>query len=530
MNKKWCLLILLYLGLFYTAFAQKDSSAARLVEILQSEEFELFSTGEKTIKRLKGNVRIKHDEMLLNCDSADLIEPENIVKARGNVRIDHGDTMRAYCDSLQFDKDENIAQLLSNVKIINKNMTLTTEHLTYKVDERLGYYVGGGKLINNDNVLTSKVGYYNVKANTSHFRGDVHLVNPDYTIDCDTLVFNNETEVAYFYGPTTLTTDENEIYCEKGWYNSKSETSKFTTNAWIQSPDYLIKGDTLNFNNKTGFGKVKGNVEWSDSTKETIITGHYAEYNQKKDNGLVTDSALLTIKMDDDTLYLTADSLFTHKRQESTDSLAADSSKETHFFYAYNDVTIYKSNMQAVCDSLTYFSKDSVFNLYKDPVVWTDSTQMTADTISLFLQSKKIKKLSLLDKAFIINFLEYEIYNQIKGRDVFGYFEKDTLRRIIVKGNGESIYYAQDDNKAYIGANKATCSNILIKFKDAKVNTVTFLNKPNATFFPMQQLSPATLRFDGFSWQEHLRPKSKADLFKPRKKIAEDKTAKAEEN
>ena len=155
------------------------------------------------------------------------------------------------------------------------------------------------------------------------------------------------------------------------------------------------------------------------------------------------------------------------------------------------------------------------FRLFSDPVIWTSGTQMFADTINIELKDNAIHRINLNNNAFIINEEIDPIYNQIKGKNVVGYFEEDTLVEMKVSGNGQSIYYAVDDSAAFIGANKAECSDILLRFRDNQVDQVLFLFQPDATFYPMSDIDPKTLRLEGFRWMDDLHPKSKDDLRLP---------------
>ena len=40
---------------------------------------------------------------------------------------------------------------------------------------------------------------------------------------------------------------------------------------------------------------------------------------------------------------------------------------------------------------------------------------------------------------------EEDDYNQIKGRNIYGKFEKNDLRTMLVKGNAESLYFNRNE-------------------------------------------------------------------------------------
>jgi hypothetical protein len=80
--------------------------------------------------------------------------------------------------------------------------------------------------------------------------------------------------------------------------------------------------------------------------------------------------------------------------------------------------------MQAVADSLVFAKSDSVFTMYKYPIVWSDSTQVSGDTIDLFLKDKKLDKMKVKSQANILNSPDLLFFNQIQGRIIESFFEQ----------------------------------------------------------------------------------------------------------
>ncbi|MGB0177769.1 MAG: hypothetical protein ACPF9D_11430, partial [Owenweeksia sp.] len=176
-------------------------------------------------------------------------------------------------------------------------------------------------------------------------------------------------------------------------------------------------------------------------------------------------------------------------------------------------VKFFKSDMQGLCDSLTYATLDSMFRMYYDPVVWNDSNQITGDTIYLTLKNDKLDSLKVYSNAFILSHVESDIHNQIKGRKMHGKFYDNKLRKVLVHGNGQSIYYPRNDDKEYIGMNKSISSSIIIKLKNSQVDEISYLKKPDSKLYPMDKLPGSERRLEGFNSQFSLRPKSKMEIL-----------------
>ena len=109
--------------------------------------------------------------------------------------------------------------------------------------------------------------------------------------------------------------------------------------------------------------------------------------------------------------------------------------------------------------------------------------------------------------ALVVNLSDSLQYNQIQGKKMKGYFLDGKLSKLTINGNGESIYYAKDDDEISIGVNKAVCSNMTIVMKDSKVQRIKFYEKPEATLYPLNDIPAEELKLKSFRWEESKRPK-----------------------
>jgi hypothetical protein len=176
-------------------------------------------------------------------------------------------------------------------------------------------------------------------------------------------------------------------------------------------------------------------------------------------------------------------------------------------------VRIFKSDLQAVCDSLSYNTGDSVFHFYNNPIIWSDTSQFSADTVHIQMANNKIDRIFLVNKAFIINSPDELFFNQIKGKFVTAFFEESNIRRMKVEGNAETVYYLLDDDDAYIGVNKSICSEMMIYFGDNKVDDIRYYDTPNGALTPMQKADHNLFKLEGFKWETKKRPMTLEDLL-----------------
>ena len=241
------------------------------------------------------------------------------------------------------------------------------------------------------------------------------------------------------------------------------------------------------------------------------LEGGYAYYNEKTEDALIYDLPVLSKFFDDDTLFLHADTVRSN----------LDSTGENNIVRAYNHVKFYKEDLQGKCDSLTYIQADSMLHMFSEPVLWSDENQITARLIQVKTTKKGISRLFLKKDAFVVARSDKTEFNQVKGKNMTGYFSKNELRQIKVIGNGQAVYYVKEEklNEDSVlvvekkGVTDAICSEIVVKLKDSKLTRVSFLEKPKTVFHPMNQLPPEPMILDGFSWEIKHRPLSKEDIF-----------------
>lgn len=493
--------LLLIISFCTYSYAQK----IRKVELLNANTLEYDESRGSGVRRLIGNVAFKHDSVYLYCDSAYLYSEKNSLDAFGNIRIEQGDTLTIYSDFLKYNGNQRFAQLDKNVKMIDDDVTLTTPHLDYDLNTQIAKYYSGGTIVDTANTLVSKKGFYFVDKKEFFFKDSVTLTNPKYILKSDTLMYNTTSETSYFFGPTTITGDSNFIYCENGWYDTKNDFCQFKKNSYLRSKNQTLSGDSLCYDRKKGYGQAFKNVTIIDTVENITIKGNYGYYYEHPEKSMITDSVLLIQVIDNDSLLMHADTLFG----------TTDSTGKYKIIYAYHHVKLFKSDIQGKCDSLVYSFKDSVIHLFHDPVLWSDENQLTADTIHLKTGNGVIYSIHLINTAFIISAVDTIRYNQIKGKIMTGYFMDNTLYKVAVDGNSETIYFAQDDKEAFVGVNKAAASAMLIFLKEKTFDKISFLDMPAATFYPLKDLQKPDTFFTDFVWRETERPKNKNEVFVP---------------
>lgn len=485
---------------FLISFSQEEN---REVEILNADYLKYKEENGKQLTSLVGNVHLRQEDVFMWCDSALLDKNTNSVDAYGRVHIQQ-DTIDAYSNTLHYEGGKKFATLSGNAVLTDSRMKLFTNTLYYDMRTKTAYYLTQGRVYRDSTLIVSQKGYYYSATKVVYFRDSVRITDPNYRLNSDTLSYNTETKRSYFHGNTEIFNRDSRIQCNNGWYDSDRDLSSFGKNTRVLSPPQTLFADSLFYDRGKGFGRAYDSFHWIDSSMDTELFGKYGEYSDARQYIMATQKPLLIYRMKDDSLFVVADTLKSMNRSE-TDTIRN--------FYAYHRVKMYMRDMQGLCDSLFYSFEDSTFRMFYKPVLWSDKTQMSGDTIFLQTKNRQAHRLSIYNAGFIVTPSSNKYFDQVKGINIFGYFQDNELRKLEVKGNAESIYFGKDDKNKYIGNNKALSAEIVMHFKEKKVERIVFIKKPEAVFTPMNMLTDEQLRLKDFDWKEELRPKSREDLW-----------------
>ncbi len=507
------------------------------IELRHADSLVISNTPGQSIRRVYNNVLFRQKGMLMYCDLAIQNATTNVIEAYGNVRLVQGDTVSVRGDTMFYYGNVRQANVSGHVVLRDRKVTLTTAKLDYDLISGIAHYPTPGRIVDKENVLTSREGFYDTRTKLFTFRQDVKLVNPKGTLTADSLLYNSTTRLATFQGPTRIVNKDGVLTAVAGQYNTVSGISNFQRRATVETPKYRLTGDTLYYDNLADLGIADGHVIMVAKDKKAVITGDHVRYNGKAGVSRVTGHPVAKSVVSNDTLYMRADTLF------SFDNKVTNARR----LLGQKNVFVYKTDLQIKCDSLIYDTIDSTLYFYKKPIIWSQNRyQMEADSMRALMKNDKINTMFLRGHAFSISLDTLNNFNQVKGRTITALFatkltpvtaapaktntarrtgksvpptrttparsltigqqERTELERVLVDGNGQSIYFAVDDKNKLIGMNHVECSRMNLEFADNKVKQIRFYGRPDAQFVPPQEFSSDTQELDGFRWREEEKP------------------------
>lgn len=458
---------------------------------------------------LNGDVCFRHDSSYMYCDSAYFFEQTNSLEAFSNVRMEQGDTLFVYGDYLFYDGNTHVAYLRENVRMENGQVTLFTDSLNYERIPNIGYYFEGGLIVDSLNQLSSFYGQYSPETKLAVFNDSVQVENPDFTLYSDTLHYDTESKVATILGPSVIVSDSGTIHTSRGWYDTVNNTSLLLDQSQVESGEKILIGDSIFYNRDTGMGEVYGNMSLIDTAQHVTLQGEYGYYNEQTGYAFATDSARFLEYSQGDTLFLHADTL----QMVTVDSVYRE-------IKAYYGVRFYRIDMQGVCDSMQFNTRDSVLYMYTEPVLWNEQYQLYGDTIAIYMNDSTIEYAHVIQFAFAAQHVDSSYYNQLKGNDLKAYFEGQAVHQIDVAGNAESIFYPLEKDGAKVGMNETKSGFLTIWVKDNKLDKLKIWPSPVGSMTPIPDLKPDQKMLKDFYWFDYLRPKNRDDIYEVVKRKA----------
>ncbi len=457
-------------------------------------------------QRLIGNVKFAQGNAVGYCDSAYLYDAENYIIAFGNpVKIIVGDSVFLYGKTANFDGNARQASISQSVRLVNGNAYLVSDSLFYNLNTDCGYYNTGGTMYNGDDTLSSIIGRYYTRTDDAYLNGDVLLRSTDYKVYCDSLRYNAANKTAYFISPTRMVGDDNEIFTSSGYYNTETEKTTLSGQVSLVNKDQSLFADSIYYDKNLHFGRAWNNVTYVDTTNNFIVKGNYMEHYEKGGTSIVTDSNMLVV-IDDNN-----DSLFLH-----SDTLLVDfdTTGNVTLMRAFNHTKFYHKDIQGACDSVSYVVSDSVLTMFYEPVLWTDTYQMTADTIRFTRVDSLNSVVELANSGFIIGgVFENTEFNQIKGLSITGYIVDKDLKTVDIDGNAECVYYLQEEDSTLVGVNSSITSRMHIMLDSNKIHQIRYYDAPDGQIYPDDQIDDKDRKLKGFVWLDEFRPYKIEDIF-----------------
>ena len=504
------------------------------VYLIHSDELRYDRWRNNNAQVLTGNVHFEHDGANLYCDSANFFEASNSFEAWGNVRMVQGDTLSLTSDYGFYDGNNkfieakvlendfqytssNLDSQTSNLKpqtsnqkkvvLRNRTTTLYTDQLYFDRIENKGFYDTGGRLVDNTTTLTSHLGEYHTDSKDAFFSEDVKMVDKKFELTTDSLYYNTATHLAHIVGPSDINSGRSHIYSEQGYYNTQTEEAELLERSTLNNGGRTITGDSLWHDGHTGISEAFVNVIFHDSVNSNMLFCDYGFYNDSTGYAMCTEKAMAVDFSQKDSLFMHADTFKVFTYNIDTDSIY-------RIMHGYNRVRAYRTDVQAVCDSMVYNSKDSCLTLYTDPILWNVNQQLLGEEIRIYMKDSVIDYAHVINDALSIEELtEPELFNQVASKEMFAYFADGEIHEAQAVDNVLIAYYPENNaDSSYVGLVSMETTKLRMFMEKKKLQRI-WTPKSEGVMYPLTQIPPAKRYLEAFEWFDYVRPTSKQDIF-----------------
>ena len=509
----------LLLGMVFAMAPAKKRTARKKVEdkkvyLVHSDRlhYDQYQNGDAQV--LNGHVHFRHQGADLYCDSAHFYDQTNSFEAFGHVRMLQGDTLSLTSDYAYYDGNAQLAQARYNVVLKHRKSILYTDSLDYDRLYNFGNFFEGGKLVDGSSVLTSDWGEYHTDTKQAIFYYDVQLKDKKMYMTTDSLFYDTQTSRAHIVGPSEIVSGTSRIYSEDGYYNTKSEQSELFGRSVISDQGRILIGDSVYHNAADGTNYAYWNVVYNDTVNKNMMTGDYCEYNDSTGYAMATKRAVTIDYSQQDSLFMHADTFKIFTFNIRTDSVYRK-------IHAYNKVRAYRTDIQAVCDSLVYDTQDSCMTMYKDPIIWNDGQQLVGELVKVYMRDSTIDYAHVIGQAFSTEQLHDSIhFNQISSKEMKTFFEKGEAREFqAIDDVLINYFHVDEEDSAITMMNHVETSLLRMFLKNRKMEKL-WTNKAMCTYYPINQIPAETNPLPGFAWFDYVRPLNKEDIFNWRPKKA----------
>ena len=457
---------------------------------------------------VKGKVHFSHAGAQLWCDSAYFFQDANSVEAFGHVRFKQGDTLSLTCDRADYDGGAQMMHARHNVVLRHRQQTLYTDSLDYDRIYSNAYFFEGGKLIDGKDRLVSDWGEYNTVTRQASFFYNVQMQSDKNHVSTDTLHYDTRTSVAHVTGPSKITSKGSVIRTSDAYLDSRTDRSRMFGRSTIVDKEKTITGDSLYHDNRTGHNEGYGNVVYVDTLNKNALACGHLIYDETTGYGFATRRAVMRDFSQKDTLYMHADTMKIYTFNINTDSVY----RKVH---AFRKVRAFRTDVQAVCDSMVFNSKDSCMTMYHDPIVWNGQRQLLGEVIKVYMNDSTVRRAEIIGQALSVERLDNrDHYNQVSSKRMDAFFTDGVLRQTEASGNVISVYYNVEGSDSTLSEHNYLETDTMRMYLSAERQLEKiWTSKATGTLSPMTQIPADKLKLKAFAWFDYIRPVDKDDIF-----------------
>jgi lipopolysaccharide export system protein LptA len=525
------------------------------IRILNSDISKSIESDTGTISRFRYNVKIEHEGVIMECDSA-VLWPNGIFEAYENAKVTSGTTV-VTGDAMIYSEITGKVNVKGRVVYLTDGgSTLRTTEVDFDTESEIGYFEHEGTIVDSFRTLESQKGYYYSKIKEFEFIGRVQSDTKDYVLQSDSMKYNTDTKTFTFYSHTHIWSENGYLYCDRGWYDSDKDIMFFHRNSYMLSPKQEVFADSIYYENKGRKGRLYSNIQVVDTVQKTIALADFADFDITVEDFLMRRNPSIIMYDDKDSVFLRADTLYSvtttgkipvpkkDSLSSTPDTLATnfvvsdtsitvsaqDSvlSKTTHLasdtveyvdttykeLFAFGDAKLYRKDFQLICDSMYFNNLDSIWKTYYNPVLWdSKKMQITSDSMKFYMKNGAMESADFNGNAMVVvpegdpDSTAY--FNQVKSKNMKAHLKDRQLILFEAMGNAQTIAFSLSD----FTMNRTEADLFKVFFESGKARRVGYYGEISGNNNPLFIVREDEIKLPGYRWEINLRPSSGRDIL-----------------
>lgn len=180
--------------------------------------------------------------------------------------------------------------------------------------------------------------------------------------------------------------------------------------------------------------------------------------------------------------------------------------KDFHVALAYHRARFFKQDIQGVADSMVFVERDSMMFMFRKPIVWSGERQVTGNRIDIHFNDSTADWAVLPESGMMSEHVDEDFYNQLAGKTLFATFENQTLKKLEVSGNVETIFLPQESDSTYNRMVTAESSFLTIELDSNKMDRLKMWPEVTGKVTPIFLVKKSEQYLQKFRWWASLRP------------------------
>lgn len=447
--------LLLFLIAFSVIPVSNAQAQQKQVDILNASRIIGGTYQGQQVRRILGNVHIRHKDLEMYADSAYQFINKSEIRAFGNIEIDTG-TEKIWTDSLTYFTDTDF----------------------------------------------------------SKFRGRVVLEADSTTIFGNSMNYSFVTKVAHFIDKIRYEDPSGTLKADSGYYYRRSDSLQFHGRVQLVDSLQYLEGDSLYGNRRTEYYELHGNIFGDDQKNDSMLKGEYLETDSTGRRRLEGNAWLKNFKADSsdttkvDTTHIRAQTIISQEQRSATDTSA--------IIHAYENVRIWSPDFSAISDTSKYTDSKQTFELWSNAKSWHKQVQLTGPYIKAILNNGNIDSLKSYPQPFSVQKdTAINRLNQITGDTLHADFTAGNLKEIHVFKNAKLLRFTKNKQDSSDGAIELSAPSIRIIFEGGEVDSLKAMGPNKGSFLPENEQT-AQKKLEGFSWDPDQRPQKPKQPMKRR--------------